>query len=155
MAEYASQPPQITTFAAAGPAPANTSGGTTFCINSDLGFYPSPDWLPCLPGYHHGNWDEVTGDAKKAASSGFNAPGQFAQSVANEASNAAQQALQKANPISGVTDFLNRLWTKISDPAFWKATGLLLLAGVLGVLGVLIWFRKDEAATVKEGAIAA
>jgi hypothetical protein len=79
---------------------------------------------------------------------GIQRAGDAAVQTAKDAADAAKKSAQAAQKLSDLAD---KVWGKLSDPALWKATGLLLVAAVLGLVGLLIWFRKDVEAGAEAG----
>lgn len=67
--------------------------------------------------------------------------------VGGAAGNAAGSAAGAITP--GWAQSAGKALGKLTDPAFWKAAGLLVAGGVLVVLGAVLWFRKDETRAAK------
>ena len=62
-------------------------------------------------------------------------------------------AIRMAN---GNKSALDTILAKLADPSFWKATGLIAVAGVVGFFGLWLWLAGGKTTVVmKDGAKAA
>ena len=108
--------------------------------------------------YTGGGSASSTGDQSGTAGGGDTGTGTPAAITAAESIvGGASAGSQSVPSLFGSTD-LGKAVARLTSPGFWWAAGLMVLAGVLIILGLIIYFRKDIEAgvgTVARGAMAA